>query len=129
VLAAAIALSLIQSILIIRTSDRYSQILTAVAARIRTDAAGAPCGILGSATAHNTWYAGCTSIPVGPDPIASLATLHTSRKYIVLLATAPRREPPPALADHIRAMFGARLLARLADRSSRHNDAEIFLAP
>lgn len=128
-LAAAIAVSLVQAVLIVRTSDRYSRILTAVAARIRTDAAGASCGILGSATAHNTWYAGCISIPVGADPIASLATLHTSRKYIVLLATAPRREPPPALKDQIRAMFGARLLATIPDASTRHNDAELYLAP
>jgi hypothetical protein len=127
-LGLAAAASFVQARLIVRTSDGFSRIHTAVAARLRADARGESCAVLGSATPHLAWYARCATAPVGKDPAAALARLPGAHRYLVLLATAPRREPPPAMKDQLRALLAADLLARVPDASSRHNDAEIYRA-
>ena len=123
-LAGACVYSTVRAVGVVRRSDGYFTVLEEVAARIRADAGGAPCAVLASAVPQLTWYTGCAVAVVGDDPDAALARLPGARRYVVLFATAPLREPTAAVKAQIRARLP--LLARVPDRSRRDNDAEIY---
>jgi hypothetical protein len=128
VLAGAAVYSTVRAVGVVRRSGAYFTVITEVAARIREDAGGAPCAVLASPVPQLTWYSGCSVAVVGEEPAAALARLPGGRRYVVLFATAPLREPSAATKDRIRAALADQLLARIADRTWRANHAEVYRA-
>jgi len=104
--------------------------LVDAAHRVRDDAGGAPCAILGYPPPQFTWYSGCATHHFGYPPVGGrTAALNATRHYLILLADGSDRYPSGELREEYLADAEPQPFAIVPDRVSGDPAFEIYRLP